>query len=149
MILQRKSVRRFVTLLSAAAVVSLAQVSPSNATGTVNKEDLSGPWAITLIGDTGCGSATMLATGTLDITGKGTVTLHGHSAGCGNSTSTEKFAITSLNANGSGTASLSCNNDNGCGWQFTIQVAPDRSVFNLVDITDGGNNRLQGVAVHQ
>ena len=67
----------------------------------------------------GCGSTSMLATGSLDTNGQGSVTLHFHSAGCGNSTSTEKFAVQTLNANGSGTASLSCNNDSGCGINTT------------------------------
>jgi hypothetical protein len=147
MIFHRKPARVLAGALSAAAIVSLCQVSTSYATGSIGKEDLSGPWAIMLIGDTGCGSSTMLATGTLDTTGNGTVTLKGHSAGCGNSSSTEKFQILTLNPNGSGTASLTCGS--GCGWVFTIQVAPDRAVFNLVDITDVGNNRLQGTAVHQ
>ena len=147
MIFHRKPARILAGALSAAAIVSLCQVSTSYATGTIGKDDLSGPWAITLIGDTGCGSSTMLATGTLDTTGNGPVTLKGHSAGCGNSSSTEKFQILTLNPNGSGTASLTCGS--GCGWVFTIQVAPDRAVFNLVDITDVGNNRLQGTAVHQ
>jgi hypothetical protein len=135
--------------LSAIVLASLGYVSTSNATGTVGREDLSGPWAITLIGDTGCGNTTMLATGSLDTTGKGTVTLHMHSSGCGNTTTTEKFDILTLGGNGSGTAGLSCNNDIGCGWTFRIQVSPDRSVINLVDITDVGNNRLLGTAIHQ
>lgn len=149
MISQRKSARILAGLFSAVAVASLCHVTTSYATGTIGKEDLSGPWAITLIGDTGCGSTTMLATGTLDNNGLGTVTLHMHSSGCGNTTTTEKFDISSMSSNGSGTAGLSCNNNSGCGWTFKIQVAPDRTVFNLVDITDVGNNRLQGVAVHQ
>src|SRR5262249_32781181 len=110
MIFHRKPVRILAGALSAAAIVSLCQVSTSYATGTIGKDDLSGPWAITLIGDTGCGSSTMLATGTLDTTGNGTFQLKGHSAGCGNSVSTEHFQIISLNPNGSGTAGLTCNN---------------------------------------
>jgi hypothetical protein len=149
MISHRRSARILAGTLSAVAVVSLCQMSVSYATGAIDKDDLTGPWAISLIGDTGCGSTTMLATGSLNATGQATVTVHGHSAGCGDTTSTEKFDIVSLNGNGSGTASLSCNNNTGCGWTFKIQVAPDRSVFSLVDITDGGNNRLQGVAIHQ
>jgi hypothetical protein len=149
MISLRKPARVLASTLSAFAILSLSQMSTSNATGVIGKEDLAGSWAITLIGETGCGSTTMLAVGTLDATGKGLVTLNGHSSGCGNSTSTEEFQIETLNANGSGTAGLTCNNRNGCGWTFRIQVSPERTVFNLVDITDVGNNRLQGTAVHQ
>ena len=144
----RKPIRKVAGALFAVAAASLWLVNASNATGSVGKEDLSGPWFITLVGDTGCGASTMLATGTLDNFGNGTFTLHGHS-GCGNTTSTEKFSVLTMNANGSGTASLSCNNNNGCGWQFKIQVAPDRTVFSLVDITDVGTNLLMGTAIHQ
>ena len=71
----------------------------------------------------------------------------GHTAGCGDSVTTgNTFTITSLTANGTGTAGLTCGT--GCGWTFAIQVAPDRSTFNLVDLTDP-NNFLEGVAVHQ
>ena len=135
--------------LSAFVLTSLGAMSASHATGTIGLADLSGPWAVTLIGDTGCGSTTMLATGSLNNSGKGTVTLHMHSSGCGDRTTTEVFAVSSLAVNGSGIAGLSCNNDSGCGWTFHIQVSADRSTFNLVDISDVGNNRLLGTAVHQ
>jgi hypothetical protein len=135
--------------LSAFALTSLGAMSVGHATGSIVLADLSGPWAVTLIGDTGCGSTTMLATGSLNTSGKGTVTLKMHSSGCGDRTSTEVFTVQSLAANGSGIASLSCNNDSGCGWAFHIQVSADRSMFNLVDISDVGNNRLLGTAVHQ
>jgi hypothetical protein len=107
---------------------------------------LSGPWAITLTGVTGCGESTLHFTGTLSMSGSGSGSLQGHSAGCGDSSNTQTFSIISLSSNGSGTAGLTCGA--GCGWTFAIQVAPDRSVFNLVDVTDPGNF-LEGVAVHQ
>jgi hypothetical protein len=56
------------------------------------------------------------------------------------------ITITSLAANGSGTANLSCGS--GCGFNFSIQVAPDRSTLNLVDVSDPGNY-LEGTAIHQ
>lgn len=95
---QRKSIRMLAGPVLVVAIASLGLISTSGATGNVEKADLSGPWAITLIGDTGCGSTSMLATGSLDTNGQGSVTLHFHSAGCGNSTSTEKFAVQTLNA---------------------------------------------------
>jgi hypothetical protein len=50
--------------------------------------------------------------------------------------------------NGSGTANLSCGT--GCGWDFNIQMAPDRSTFSLVDVSAANpGNDLAGVAVHQ
>jgi hypothetical protein len=147
--LQSKQARVTAGALSAFLLTSLGAMSTSNATGTIGVADLSGPWAITLVGDTGCGSTTMLATGSLNSSGKGTVTLHMHSSGCGNTTTTEVFKIESLAADGNGLASLSCNNDSGCGWTLNIQVSADRGTFNLVDITDVGNNRLLGTAIHQ
>jgi hypothetical protein len=61
-------------------------------------------------------------------------------------TGPQTFNIISLNSNGSGTAGLTCGT--GCGWTFAIQVAPDRSSFNMVDVTDPGNF-LEGTAIHQ
>jgi hypothetical protein len=118
------------------------------ATGTITKADLSGPWAMTVTGVTGCGETTMYVTFTLNSAGSGTSTQQGHSAACGDNTGSAPITITSLNPNGSGTANLSCGT--GCGWDFTIQVSPDRSVFNLVDVSPANpGNFLEGVAIHQ
>ncbi len=101
---QRKSIRMLAGPVLVVAIASLGLISTSGATGNVEKADLSGPWAITLSRGYGLRlSTSMLATGSLDTNGQGSVTLHFHSAGCGNSTSTEKFAVQTLNANGSGT----------------------------------------------
>ena len=72
-----------------------------------------------------------------------------HTAGCGDGTSSgNTFTIQSLNANGSGTAGLTCGS--GCGWLLSIQVAPDRSTFNVVDVSPlNGGNYIEGVAIHQ
>lgn len=149
MISCHKSARFYVGAMGAFVLASVGNTGVSHATGTISKADLSGPWTITLAGNDGCGNTTLLATGTLDTTGAGTFTLQAHSSGCGNSTTTEKFLLQTLNANGSGTANLSCQNEGPCGWNFQIQVSPDRSVFNLVDISDPGNNLLLGTAIHQ
>jgi hypothetical protein len=132
--------------LGLVAIVSLPK--KGKATGTIGKEDLAGPWQIALQGNTGCGSATMLFTGTLSNAGSGSGTLVGHSTGCPDSSQTQTFTITSLNPNGSGKAGLSCGP--GCGWDFTIQVSPDRSMFSLVDV-DPNNplNTPAGIAIHQ
>lgn len=125
---------------------ALSLVTVSHATGNVSKSDLAGTWQIVLGGFTGCGQSTELATITLNATGAGTGTLQTHGS-CGDSSLTgQTFTVSSLKANGSGTAGLSCGT--GCGWAFTIQVSPDRSTFNLVDITDPGNF-LEGTAIHQ
>ena len=129
------------------AVITIATVSRASI-GTISKSDLSGPWQITLTGNTGCGLSSMLVTATLNASGTGpaTITTHGQ---CGDGVTTgQSFTIISLNANGSGTAGLTCGT--GCGWTFTIQVSPDRSTMNLADVaTFNPNNFLAGMAVHQ
>jgi hypothetical protein len=72
----------------------------------------------------------------------------GHSTGCGDSSTTQTLTVTSMNPNGSGKATLTCGP--GCGWDFTIQVSPDRSMFNLVDVDPANpNNTPAGVAIHR
>lgn len=131
-------------VLSLVTVVALS--IPSSATGNIVKSDLAGTWQIALRGVTGCGFVSMQSTVVLNSTGSGTASLQTHGA-CGDSTvSGQTFTITSLSASGSGIAGLSCGTS--CGWTFTIQVSPDRSKFNLVDVstTDPGNY-LEGVAI--
>jgi hypothetical protein len=140
----RKPIRLLASVLSLLAVASLSQVS--QATGTVSKGDLNGPWVIVLTGNTGCGISAMHVSVNL-ANGTGTATSQGNSTGCGIGTSTGlPFTIETLNGNGAGTASLGCGP--GCGWNFEIQVAPDRSTFSLVDVTNSLNT-LTGVAIHQ
>jgi hypothetical protein len=141
--------RRVVLMAALCLVAVIAIVKVSRASiGTISKSDLSGPWLITLQGNTGCGSASMLATATLNTNGTGPATLTTHGQ-CGNSVATgQTFTIQSLNSNGSGTVNLSCGS--GCGWDLTIQVSPDRSTMNLVDVaTVNPGNFIAGVAVHQ
>ena len=143
----KKPVRlALVAALGLVAIISLPK--KGKATGAIGTEDLSGPWQISLQGNTGCGSAAMLFTGTLSTSGSGSGTLVGHSTGCGDSSTTQTFTVTSMNANGSGKATLTCGA--GCGWDFTIQVSPDRSIFNLVDVDPPNpNNTPAGVAIHR
>jgi hypothetical protein len=59
----------------------------------------------------------------------------------------QAFTISTISANGSGTANLACGV--GCGWNLNIQV-PDRSTFSVVDVSAANpSNYLAGVAVHQ
>lgn len=136
----------FLFVLGVGAVTSL--VTASYATGNISKGDLAGPWVVSLNGNTGCGLVAMEATFTLNSSGTGTASLTTHGQ-CGDSTVTgQTFTVNTLNTNGSGTANLSCGT--GCGWNFNIQVAPDRSTFNLVDVSSANpGNYLSGVAVHQ
>jgi hypothetical protein len=146
MITHRKSTRLAVLgLLVLATVGSLVGVSAAATPITIAQ--LSGPWQIAIVGNTGCGVSSMLYNGRLNSIGQSTGTLRGSSAGCGSSTTTETFNILSLNGNGSGTAGLTCGA--GCGWVFNIQVSRDKLVINLVDVVDGGSNVLAGTAVKQ
>jgi hypothetical protein len=53
-----------------------------------------------------------------------------------------------LAANGGGTANLTC--ETGCGINFNILVSPDRSTFNMVDVsTVNPGNFLIGTAIHE
>jgi hypothetical protein len=132
-----------------AVVVLMAR--PSKATiGSIGKADLQGAWQMTVIGQTGCGFGTALYNFTLNGSGIASgLTGKSHTAGCGDSTiSGDSFTIQTLGANGSGTAGLTCGP--ACGWTLNIQVAPDRSTFNLIDVsTSNPNNFIEGVAVHQ
>jgi len=91
----------------------------------------------------------MVVTFTLDAGGSGTATIQSHTSGCGDNTSSgTPFVVQGVKANGSGMANLSCGPD--CGWQFTIQVAPNREIFSLVDVDPANpGNYLSGVAVRQ
>lgn len=131
-------------LFTIVAVMSLSL--PSLATGNIVKSDLTGTWQIALRGTTGCGFVSMQANITMNSTGSGTGTLQTHGQ-CGDSSLTgQTFTINSLAANGSGTAGLTCGAS--CGWTFKIQVSPDRSQMNLVDVSPSDpGNFLEGVAI--
>jgi hypothetical protein len=72
------------------------------------------------------------ASWTLDATGAGTATITTHN-GCGNDfiDTPVPISVLSLNADGSGTIEIS-------GSQFSVQVSPDREVFNVVQLTAAG-----------
>jgi hypothetical protein len=142
---------RLAGLVALGLVAMVAMVRPSKATiGTVSKADLSGPWQMTIVGQTGCGFGTTLYTFSLNGSGTSSnVTGTSHTTGCADGTSSgNSFTIESLNNNGSGTANLTCGPS--CGWNLNIQVAPDRSTFNVVDVSPANpGNFIEGVAVHQ
>jgi hypothetical protein len=126
-----------------AAVLSLATIpavqAQTDRPPAAKISQLAGPWSVSLIGNTGCGWSSMLVTFTLDATGTGTATIQSHTSG---------FVVQTMSANGSGTANLSCGAD--CGWEFNIQVAPNREVFSLVDVyPENPGNYLSGMAVRQ
>ena len=143
-----RQLARLTFLVVLSFITIIAVTTPSSATGTIGKADLSGPWVVSLTGNTGCGLVAMQATFTLNTNGTGTATLTTHGQ-CGDSTLPgQTFTVNSLNSNGSGTANLSCGV--GCGWNFNIQVAADCSTFSLVDVSSANpGNFLAGIAVHQ
>ena len=141
---------RLASLVVLSLVVVVALTAQSSATGNIVKADLSGAWQMTIIGQTGCGFGTTLYTFTLNASGSSSdVTGTYHTAGCGDGTSSgNTFTILSLNPDGSGTAGLSCGT--GCGWNLNIQVSPDRSKFNVIDVSPANpGNFIEGVAIHQ
>jgi hypothetical protein len=126
-----------------------AGVAINNSTAAeIVKANLAGAWQVALYGQGGCGVGSTLVTFTLNASGVANNAAEtGHTAGCGDTHTTgNTFTIQSLNANGSGTAGLSCGVS--CGFTFKIQVAPDRSTFNLVDVSDPNNFQI-GTAIHQ
>jgi len=116
--------------------------------GDIVTSDLAGNWVIALHGTTGCGYVDMEADVTINSSGVGTGTLITHGA-CGDNTqSGQSFSITSLKSDGTGAATLTCGTD--CGWDFNIQVSPDRTKFNLSDVSSKNpGNFVEGVAVLQ
>lgn len=141
---------RLTVLVVLSLVTIIAMSTPSSATGNIGKADLAGPWQVSLIlANSGCGPMSILVNFTLNSNGSATnATLVSHSS-CGDTTTSgQTFTVNTLNSNGSGTAGLSCGT--GCGWAFNIQVAPDRSTFNLVDVSSSNpGNYVQGTAIHQ
>jgi hypothetical protein len=118
--------------------------------GRVSLTNLAGRWQMTLYGNTGCGLSSSVVTFTLNALGVATnATNTSHTAGCGDPTSTlNNFTVSSLSPNGSGVAGLSCGTS--CGWTFNIQVSPDRSTFNVVDVSPSNpSNFLVGTAIHE
>jgi hypothetical protein len=126
-------------VLAGTAVAEVASAQP------ITVAQLAGPlWQMAIVGNTGCGPTSMvfstLGLDILDTSGFLTV-----SNACGQSSSTQTFKITSLNAQGFGSATLSCGS--GCGWTFDIQVAANKQEFNLVDVANGSANVLAGTAI--
>jgi len=124
----------------------LGTAMPSEATGNIVKSDLKGTWKISLHGLTDCGFVSMLATMTFGTNGTGTGPIQIHGT-CGDSTlAGQTFTVATLSKLGEGTATLTCGG--ACLWHFNIQVAPDRTKFNLADVTATDIGAfLAGVAV--
>ena len=140
---------RFLVVLSLVTIALIAIQTLQAAPPGVAR--LAGPWQAALVwSGSGCGPMAGVVNFTLGKTGvdhKATLRTHG---ACGDSKTTELFRIDSLNPDGSGMASLTCNNQVGCGWVLTIQVDRRGTIFNMADIepTNPGNF-VAGTAIRQ
>jgi hypothetical protein len=132
-------------LVTVGSLVTLSAAANAKPKALITVAQLAGPWQVSIVGNTGCGISSMMLDVKLNSSGTGTGTLTGHS-GCGDSSGPQTFTIISLNGNGTGTAGLSCGSD--CAWTFTIQVAPNKQVFSVVDLTDP-SQYLAGTSVKQ
>jgi hypothetical protein len=139
-----------VTMISMEQPSAAADGTPDVASPAITRAQLAGHWAATIVGNTGCGLTSMYVTFTLNSAGhgSGTATIVSHGQ-CGDGTTSGlDFNVNSLNANGKGTAGLSCGA--GCGWVLTIQVSKSAQIFNLVDVEPTNpNNYIAGTAIHQ
>jgi hypothetical protein len=137
-------------LLSFVAVASIG-AQTLQAAPKAGMSRLAGPWQATLVwSGSGCGPMAGVVNFNLDKNGvDNSATLRTHGA-CGDNTSTELFRIDSLSADGSGRASLTCNNQVGCGWVLTIQVDRRGTIFNMADIEpENPENFVAGTAIKQ
>ncbi len=140
----------WLALLAWVALVPLRAAAEDGDAPPMSIAALQGTWQMTMMGQTGCGFGTAVLIVTLDATGAGMVTGNSHSAGCGDGPlgSTDQFMIHTLNADGSGTAGLSCGPS--CGWVLTIQVSPNREVFTFIDVDPSNpGNFVEGTAIRR
>ena len=139
-----------IAAMFATVTISSAQAPLGDPLG-LSLAKMQGPWAATIVGNTGCGLGTMYVTFRLNAAGQGTgtATIVTH-AQCGDGTASGlDFNITSLDfTNGSGTAGLTC--CRSCGWVLKIQVAKNGQIFSLADVDPSNpNNYIAGTAIHQ
>jgi hypothetical protein len=147
--LQLKSAHVKVLSALSAALLVIGPAAPSANAENITVAQLQGKWQAALLwSSSGCGAMSGLLNFTFGTNGTTSTATLTTNSGCGASTSTQSFTIQSLNPNGSGTAGLTCGE--GCGWQFNIQVAPNREIFNLVDVDAANpNNYVEGTAIRQ
>ena len=138
----------FLLITTIAVFRTVGSAQSAKAAPAITIAQLAGSWQVTLVGNTGCGISSMLFTGILNPNGVAHGTLTGSSTGCAPSSDVQTFSITTLNANGSGTGSLTCGA--GCGWALNVQVNPSKTVMNLADVSpENPDNVLAGTAVKQ
>jgi hypothetical protein len=136
-------------LLAALALVTLIVVPSATAASKkpVTLASIAGTWQATLFSSADCGIGTQILIFTLNSGGAATdVQYIYHTSKCGNGKdNNQTLTITSLNADGSGTAQLDIE---GTTLTLNIQVNPSSTVFNIVDATDKGQYH-EGTAVKQ
>jgi hypothetical protein len=135
-----------VALLAVAAIAApLASAADKNALVTIAQ--LAGSWKAAINTTADCGTGLHVLVFTLNEKGSATdVADTFNTTECGRGEHTDQtFTITSLSSDGSGTATYS---NAGLPLTLTIQVSPNKDVFNLADTTDAGQY-WGGTAVKQ
>jgi hypothetical protein len=131
-----------ITLVSAAAPVAAQDGQAALPPSIVAK--LAGTWTAGMELNGGCGIGSKQVTFTLNAAGTGPATYQYNTQECGAASGTGTMTITSIAANGTGTAVLSIN----FVGNFNIQVSANGQIMDLVEIVDTGNYDV-GVAVRQ
>jgi hypothetical protein len=140
----RLAVLAALMLVTFVSVVIPAAAQDGKVAPPITLANLRGTWTAGIELNGGCGIGSKLVTFTLNAAGTGPATYQYNTAECGSSSGTGTMTITSIEANGSGTAVLSIN----FVGDFNIQVSPNGQVMGLVEIVDTGNYDV-GVAVKQ
>jgi hypothetical protein len=141
---------RLAVLAALALITIVSAVAPGAAQDVqtrppaITLASLRGTWTAGIELNGGCGIGSKLVTFTLNAKGTGPATYQYNTAECGAASGTGTMAITSINADGSGTAVLSIN----FVGDFNIQVSPNGQVMGMVEIVDTGNYDV-GVAVKE
>lgn len=147
--------KRLLTTVFAALLINTAAIGTSFATSLAS---LKGTWVITLGGVTGSGDTAYYVTATLDNNGSdGTAvpnaTVIATSSGDGRADNNKEiFSITAASwdkKKRTADATLTCNNNVGCGFPLKIQVAKSGQMFNVFFTSGSGSQRLVGTGVKQ
>ena len=143
--MNNKTKNRISALLVALAVVTVMAVAAPTASA-VTVASLTGSWQGTIMGQGGCGLGSKLINFTLDSGGFSTSgSWNANTVSCGVVSEPLTFTITSLGANGAGSATMTAG---GLVLHLDIQVNPASNVLTLVDISDAGNYE-EGTAIKQ
>jgi hypothetical protein len=138
---------RLAVLAALALITLVSAVAPGAAQDVktqppVTLANLAGTWTAGIELNGGCGIGSKQVTFTLNAEGTGPATYEYNTSECGAASGTGTMTITSIEANGSGTAVLSIN----FVGNFNIQVSPNGQVMGMVEIVDPTNFDV-GVAV--